>query len=149
MPAAKFPETMRPPSTGSNRPPPANAQSKAPSRRQRKPKPSPQMKNSPVQSTITMDNVTERQLDVSIPSEKQAPDVDLEIVQLVLATKDIHAQLMLDVHVSNDWYRRYTLQFKDKQGKGSHQSSTIDRQKHRSRINFSAEYCSIEMLLFK
>ncbi|CAF4390964.1 unnamed protein product, partial [Adineta steineri] len=87
-------------------------QSKSAHSRMFKARPSSQLKKSPI---IIIDNVTERQLDISIPSERDAPDVDLEIVQLVLATKDIIVERTLEKQISNDFYRRFTLQFKDKQ----------------------------------
>ncbi len=68
-------------------------------------------------SSVVTDNIIERQLDISIPSERHAPDVDLEIVQLVLATKDIIIERTLEKQISNEFYRRYTLQFKNKEGK--------------------------------
>jgi hypothetical protein len=54
-------------------------------------------------------------LDISIPSERDAADVDLEIVQLLLATKDIIIERILDKHISNEFYRRFTIQFPSKQ----------------------------------
>ncbi|CAF1400134.1 unnamed protein product [Adineta steineri] len=89
-----------------------NMQSKSANYRMFKSRPPSQLKKSPI---IIIDNVTERQLDISIPSERDAPDVDLEIVQLVLATKDIIVERTLEKQISNDFYRRFTLQFKDKQ----------------------------------
>jgi hypothetical protein len=55
-------------------------------------------------------------LDISIPSAKDAPEVDLEIVELLLATKNIIIERTLETQISNEFYRRYTLQFKNKQG---------------------------------
>jgi hypothetical protein len=70
-----------------------------------------QLKKSPIPS----ENITDRQLDISIPSERDAADVDLEIVQLLLATKDIIIERILDKHISNEFYRRFTIQFPSKQ----------------------------------
>ncbi|CAF0856222.1 unnamed protein product [Adineta ricciae] len=98
-----------------NRPPTSSSPTATPKHRVLKSRPPSTTKKSPIQSTILKENVAERQLDICIPSEKDAPDVDLEIVQLVLATKDIIVEPQLDKQVSNDFYRRYTLQFKSKQ----------------------------------
>jgi hypothetical protein len=68
-------------------------------------------------SAVVTDNIKERQLDISIPSERDAPEVDLEIVQLLLATKDIIIEQTFKKQISNEFYRRYTLQVKSKQGK--------------------------------
>ncbi len=69
----------------------------------------------PQQSFIPTDKITDRQLDISIPSQRDAPEVDLEIVQLLLATKDIIVERILDKQISNEFYRRFTLQLKEKQ----------------------------------
>ncbi|CAF1120872.1 unnamed protein product [Rotaria sordida] len=66
-------------------------------------------------SSILIDKAIERQLDISIPSEQDAPDIDLEIIELILATKHIIIERTLEKQVSNEFYRRYTLQFKNKQ----------------------------------
>jgi hypothetical protein len=84
---------------------------KTPTHRSFKPKPPSQLNKSP----ILTDNIVERQLDISIPSERDANEVDLEIVQLLLATKDINIERILEKQISNEFYRRFTLQFKDKQ----------------------------------
>ena len=54
-------------------------------------------------------------MDISIPSERDATDVDLEIVQLLLATKDIIIERILEKQLSNEFYRRFTIQFPNKQ----------------------------------
>jgi hypothetical protein len=76
-----------------------------------KSRPPSQLKKSPILS----ENITDRQLDISIPSERDTTDVDLEIVQLLLATKDIIIERILDKQISNEFYRRFTIQFSNKQ----------------------------------
>jgi len=56
----------------------------------------------------------ESQLDVIIPSETEAKDMDLEIVQLLLATREILVEHIQSNDVSTDFYRRFTLQFPTK-----------------------------------
>ena len=115
-PDRRFP-TKQSPVQPNNRPSTNSSPTATPKHRVLKSRPPSTTKKSPIQSTILTENVAERQLDICIPSEKDAPDVDLEIVQLVLATKDIIVERQLDKQVSNDFYRRYTLQFKSKQSK--------------------------------
>jgi hypothetical protein len=81
-----------------------------PIRRSNQSRPSSQLKK----SSLPIDNLIERQLDISIPSEREAPEVDLEIVQLLLATKNIIVERILEKQISNEFYRRFTLQFKTK-----------------------------------
>lgn len=66
-------------------------------------------------SLLSPDNPLERQVDVSIPSERDASDIDLEIVQLLLATKDMIVEPLLGKQVSTEFYRRFTLQFPNRQ----------------------------------
>lgn len=69
------------------------------------------MKKSP----ISLENPLERQVDISIPSEREAADLDLEIVQLLLAAKGIIVKPLLDKQICNEFYRRFTFQFANKQ----------------------------------
>ncbi|CAF4736765.1 unnamed protein product [Rotaria sp. Silwood1] len=78
-------------------------------------RPPSQLNKSPAQSSTSIDKIIERQLDISIPSEQAAPDVDLEIIELILATKNIIIERTLKNQISNEFYRRYTLQFQNKQ----------------------------------
>ncbi|CAF2078344.1 unnamed protein product [Rotaria magnacalcarata] len=65
--------------------------------------------------SVLTDNVIEGQLDISIPSQQDANDIDLEIVELILAGKDIIIEQILSNQTSNEFYRRYTIQLKTKQ----------------------------------
>jgi hypothetical protein len=85
--------------------------SKTPNHRFNKSRPPSQLKKMP----IPIDNLIERQLDICIPSERDATEVDLEIVQLLLATKNIIVERILEKQISNEFYRRFTLQFNNKQ----------------------------------
>ncbi|UJR14782.1 hypothetical protein I4U23_001770 [Adineta vaga] len=114
-PSERHSYPKRPISTIADYPPSNHIQSKTPIPGVVKSRPPSHLKKSPIQSTVITENVAERQLDISIPSERDAPDVDLEIVQLVLATKDIMIERTLEKQISNDFYRKYTLQFKSKQ----------------------------------
>ena len=84
--------------------------------RTRKHTPKTKLQSEPIVAT---DNVEERQLSVVIPSEKEAPMIDLEIVQLLLGTRNIENKHISEDTVSNEYHRRFTLQLQDKQGNGS------------------------------
>lgn len=64
---------------------------------------------------MPLENPIDQQVDVSIPSEHEATDLDSEIVQLLLATKGVIAKPLLDKQISNEFYRRFTLQFPSRQ----------------------------------
>jgi len=83
---------------------------KTPNHRFNKSRPPSQLKKIP----IPIDNLEERQLDISIPSEQDTTEVDLEIVQLLLATKKIIVERILEKQISNEFYRRFTIQLKSK-----------------------------------
>lgn len=85
-----------------------------------KPTPEPKTQTRPKRKPIVVtENVQERQLDVVIPPEKVAPMIDLEIVQLLLGTRNIDNKHILDDTVSNEYHRRFTLQLQNKQGNWS------------------------------
>lgn len=72
---------------------------------------------SPTSSSAHTDDVTERQIDVCIPSQREAPHIDLEIVELLLTAKDIMIEQILEKQISNEFCRRFTIQLATKQSK--------------------------------
>ena len=68
-------------------------------------------------SAMPAENAADKQLDISLPPTSDAPDVDLEVVQLLLERKGITIVRVVNDQISNDFYRRFTLELFSRQGK--------------------------------